>query len=239
MTKEAMYRELAKYYDYLYSDKGYAKESNRIISLINRYKKSKGKSLLDVGCGTGMHIGYLKKNFNCTGLDLNKEILDIARKKFKNIKFIQANMLNFNLNEQFDVITSFFSAIGYVKTYENLRKTISNLSKHLKKGGVMIIEPWFTPQSVSVGKPHMTTYNSPDLKIARVNVSKRRGNISILDFRYMIAEKNKEVKYYRDLHELGLFETDKTLEYLREAGLKPIFFKKSQSGRGLFVAVKK
>lgn len=47
-----LYKELAKYYDLIYHWKNYKKETDKIKKLISRYKKSDGKALLDVACGT-------------------------------------------------------------------------------------------------------------------------------------------------------------------------------------------
>ena len=56
-------------------------------------------------------------------------------------------MISLDLNKKFDIITCLFSSIGYVKTYANLEKSITSFAKHLKIGGVVIIEPWFTAET--------------------------------------------------------------------------------------------
>lgn len=68
-----MWKELAKHYDLLYSWKDYEKESEVIHKLIGKYKRTEGNKLLDVACGTGNHIQYLKGHYNIRGLDLNKD----------------------------------------------------------------------------------------------------------------------------------------------------------------------
>lgn len=98
------------------------KRQGRLKKLISRYKKSKGRDLLDVACGTGNHLKYLKNSFSCTGTDIDEEMLSIARKKVKGVVFKKADMTTLSLNKKFDVITCLFSSIGYVKTYANLRK---------------------------------------------------------------------------------------------------------------------
>lgn len=240
MPEQMLYRELAKYYDLIYYWKDYKKESIQLKKLISKYKKSFGNSLLEVGCGAGHHLQFLSKDFKCMGIDINKEILDIARKKNKEVVFKQDDMIKLDLGKKFDIIVSLFSSIGYVKTYENLKKTLINFSNHLNKGGVVIIEPWFTKETFKAGFPHMVTYEDENIKIARLNVSKVRGNISILDMHYLIAEKGKDVKYFRDYHELGLFNTNKTLELMRKVGLKSKFLKRGfMKDRGVFVGIKK
>ncbi len=234
-----MYKEFADIYDLIYSFKDYKKEVKKIKKLIKKYKSTDGSELLDVACGTGEHLQYLKDSFICTGVDINEGILNVAKKKVKGVIFKQADMVNFDLNNKFDVIISLFSSIGYVKTYDNLEKTIVNFANHLKQGGVLIIEPWFTKSNYWVGHPGMTTYDGEDIKIARLNSSKIEDDLSVMDMHYLIVEKNKDVKYFVDKHELGLFDTDKTLELMKKAGLKVEFLKDGlMKERGLFIGVK-
>lgn len=239
MKKQVLYGELSKYYDLIYSFKDYKKEAVRIKALVSKYKKSEGKELLDVACGTGHHLNHLKEEFSCTGVDTSKEILEIARKNNEGIAFEDADMTTMDLGKRFDVITCLFSSIGYVKTYSNLEKTIRNFAEHLKKGGAVLIEPWFTKSAYIPGSPHMETYDGKDIKIARLSVSRVKGNLSVIDMHYLVAERDEDVKYFLDRHELGLFEIDQTLKILEEAGLQSRFLKHGLvDKRGMFVGTK-
>ena len=234
-----MYKKLAKYYDLIYHWKDYEKEANSIKDLIKKYKKSDGNLLLDVGCGTGKHLEQFKDDFSCTGIDINVEMVKVAKKNVKDVIFEQGNMINLNLKIEYDIILCLFSAIGYVKTYSNLEKTMKNFANHLKKGGVLIIEPWFTKSIYRVGDPGMTTYDGQDVKIARVNSTKKEGDLSIMEMHYLVAEKDANVIHFVDTHELGLFETDKTLDFMEKAGLQAEFLKDGlMEDRGLFIGVK-
>jgi ubiquinone/menaquinone biosynthesis C-methylase UbiE len=239
MKKQMLYGELAKYYDLIYSFKDYKKEAARIIKLVSKCKKSEGRELLDVACGTGHHVNYLKEEFSCTGVDISKEILDIARRNVEGVTFKEADMTTMNLGKEFDVIICLFSSIGYVKTYKNLRKTIRSFSKHLKRGGVVLIEPWHTKSTYLPNSPHMETYDGKDIKIARLNVSELRGSLSIMDMHYLIAERAKSVEHFVDRHELGLFEVDETLRIMKAAGLQSKFLRHGLlQKRGMYVGVK-
>lgn len=234
-----LYHELAKYYDLIYLWKDYKKDIIKIKKLISHHKKSDGNELLDAACGTGRHLKYLKSNFSCTGIDSNQSMLDIAKKNVKGVLFKKADMAKFNLNRKVDIILCLFSSIGYVKTCTNLRRAIKNFSRHLKKGGIAIIEPWFVKSKFKAGMPGMSTYDGKYIKIARLNNSKVKNNISVLDMHYLIGEKDKKVKYFSDRHELGLFEMNKTLEIMREAGFQAKFLKNGlMENRGIYLGVK-
>ena len=237
--EQLLYKDLARYYDLIYSFKDYSKETERLEQLIREYKLSSGNQLLDVACGTGKHLEYLKDKYECVGIDVNSGMLEVARKRLPKVTFIQADMVAFDLQRQFDVITCLFSSIAYVKTYENLKKTLSNFAKHAKPGGVVIIEPWFTKETFKVGTPRMTTYDGEDIKIARLNVSQNAGDVSVMDMHYLVAEKGQsEVKHFVDRHEMGMFDYDKMLEFMKEAGLKTKFLEEGfMPQRGVFIGV--
>jgi ubiquinone/menaquinone biosynthesis C-methylase UbiE len=238
MKEQVLYGELAKYYDLIYSFKDYRKEALRIKALILKYKKSDGNELLDVACGTGHHLKYLKDEFSCTGVDISSEILEVAKENVEDVTFRKADMIRMDLGKEFDIITCLFSSIGYVKTYSNLERTIRNFARHLKKCGVVLMEPWFTKSTYIAGSPHMTAHDGKDIKIARLNVSELKGNVSVMDMHYLVAEKDKGVKHFVDRHELGLFETDETLRIMKAAGLQSRFLKHGlMRERGMFVGV--
>ena len=234
-----MYGDFADVYDLIYAFLDYRKTAKKVKKLIKKHKKVKGNKLLDVGCGTGKHLSFLKNEFECTGIDISNQMLDIARKKYDGIRFLQADMVNFDLNEKFDAIICLFSSIGYVKTYENLKKTITNLSNHLEPGGVVIIEPWLTKSVAIDGLASMTTYDSDEIKIARQSVSEIDGDISRFEMHYLVARKGNKVSYFKDMHELGLFGVEKTLEIMKNAGLDSKFLNKGlETRRGLFIGIK-
>jgi ubiquinone/menaquinone biosynthesis C-methylase UbiE len=240
MTKQLLHGKLAKYYDRVYSFKDYLDEAVRLQNLIIKYLKSGGNSLLDVACGTGLHLKHLKDDFSCTGVDVSKRMLKIARKNAKGVTFKEADMKTLRLGKQFDVIVCLLSSIGYVKTAASLEKTIRNFSRHLKKGGLALIEPSHAKSFYVSGKPRITTYDGKDTKIARVNVTRIRQATAVLNMHILIAERGKDAKYFLDRHELGLFGINNTLRIMKAAGLKSKYLKNGlMPGRELFVGIKK
>jgi ubiquinone/menaquinone biosynthesis C-methylase UbiE len=240
MSKQLLHGKLAKYYDKVYSFRDYLDEAVRTQNLIIKYLETGGNTLLDVACGTGLHLKYLKDDFSCTGIDISKAMLKIARKNAKGVTFKEADMKTLKLGKQFDVITCLLSSIGYAKTYSNLKRTIRNFSKHLKKGGLVLIEPSHANSVYVKGEPRLTTYEGKDAKIARINVTNIRQATAVLTMHILIAERGKDAKYFIDKHELGLFGIKKTLSIMKDAGLKSKYLKNGlMPGRELFVGIKK
>jgi len=240
MTKQLLHSKLAKYYDRIYSFKDYLDEAVRIQNLIIKYLRSESNMLLDVACGTGLHLKHLKDDFSCTGVDISKAMLKIARKNAPGVKFKEADMKTLQLRKQFDIIMCLLSSVGYVKTYSSLKRTIQNFSSHLKKGGIALIEPSHANSFYIRGEPRITMYDGKVAKIARVNVANIRQTTAVLNMHVLVAEKGKDASYFRDAHELGLFGINKTLAIMKEAGLKSKYLKNGlMAGRELFIGIKK
>jgi SAM-dependent methyltransferase len=229
-----MFHKSARFYDLIYNWKNYKAESQMLIRIIHENLTSGGKNLLDIACGTGQHIQNLKEHFTAEGLDLDPELVSIARERNPGLVFHQEDMTDFELQKKFDVITCLFSSIGYVKTLENLYRTISCMRQHLVPGGILIIEPWFTPGDWHPNTVHGLFIDEPDIKIARINTSMVDGRISILDLHYLIGTP-EGTEHLVERHELGLFERDETLEAFKSAGLEATFNEEGLMGRGLFI----
>ena len=75
-----MFTNSAHIYDAVYSFKDYAAESARLHALIE--ERSPGAStLLDVACGTGKHLEQLRAWYEVSGLDLDPQLLEIAKER--------------------------------------------------------------------------------------------------------------------------------------------------------------
>ncbi len=234
-----MFAPSANYYDIIYETMGknYELESSRLLSFVQKYKSGSCKTLLDVACGTGEHLKYLQKDFSVEGLDFDEELLKSVSQKLPGIPVHHANMLDFNLERKFDVVACLFSSIGYAVKKENLFLGISNMQKHTSAGGLLFVEPWFSPEQFHSGVVHAAFVNQPKLKIARMNVSKViDGKISVLDFQYLIATP-EGVKHFSERHELGLFTHEEYLVAFQECGMKVMYDEEGLDGRGLYIGI--
>jgi ubiquinone/menaquinone biosynthesis C-methylase UbiE len=231
-----MFSKSAQYYDEIYAsiDKDYAAEAKKTHGFIQKYKQTKGKSLLDVACGTGVHASLLSKYYQVEGLDLDSKMLAVAKKKHPKIRFHQGDMIDFELNRQFDVIVCLFSSIGYVKTRVRLQKAIKSMSQHLLPGGVLLVEPWFTPKQWYSGRASMAQVNKPELKIVRMSYSAQKGKISTIEFQYLIGT-SKGIEHSIEIHELGLFTHKEYMDAFKAAGLKVTHDPEGLDGRGLYI----
>lgn len=232
-----MYIKTPQFYDAIYSFKDYCEEAQRLAAFITKHLLSGGNRLLDVACGTGHHIQYLMEHFNSEGIDLSQEMLEIARQRTPGIPYHHADMIDFNLNRKYDVVTCLFSSIGYVMTLDNLSRAVTCMANHLLPGGVLLIEPWFTPEAWHPGMVHANFIDEPELKIARINTSHVEGRLSYFDFHYLVGTP-EGVEYFIERHELGLFTQDEMHAALAGVGLEVTYDEQGLMGRGLYIGSK-
>lgn len=228
-----------KYYDDIYSAMGkdYVTEANRIHGFIQKFKCTDGNVLLDVACGTGTHAGLLTRYYKVVGTDLNADMLQVARKKHPEIHFFQGDMRSFDPGRQFDIITCLFSAIGYMKTKAELRKAVKNMSRYLMPGGILLIEPWFTPGQWTVGRVSTIYVDKPDVQIVRMSHSGKKGRVSLLFFGYLIGT-SKGIEHIVEHHDFGLFTHEEHMDAFTRAGLNVTHDPEGVDGRGLYIGLK-
>jgi len=225
----------AKYYDKIYSFKNYSQEVIDLQDIMQQHIKYDLNTLLDVACGTGKHLEVLKSYYKCEGLDINHELLEIAKKRNPELMFYQADMIDFSIENKYDIITCFFGSIGHVKTKDKLFQTVRNMKRHLTPKGILIIEPWHTPEQFEAGRIHIMTVDEPDIKIARCCCSQVEGDLSILDLHHLVCT-SQGTEHFVDHLELGLFLEKDYLDILSESGFSVVHEKIRSNGNGVYLA---
>jgi len=110
----------------LYKDRTIAKS----IPIFYFLRFKPGMSFLDVGCGSGFHLQYLRKKFyaECYGVDI---VLHSGSEK-KNYNFVIADASNLPFKDNvFDIVFSFGTIEHTTRTFECVRESF----RVLKHGG--------------------------------------------------------------------------------------------------------
>jgi len=79
---------------------------NVMLSVIKDTNKK--TSILDFGCGSGMLLEYIQNNtkneITYSGMDINKDLINCAKNKFKNNNFYCLNLLENEFHLKFDYV---------------------------------------------------------------------------------------------------------------------------------------
>jgi ubiquinone/menaquinone biosynthesis C-methylase UbiE len=234
-----MFHRLAPYYEDLAGEKDYARESRFLESLVERVRGSRGRTWLDVACGTGRHLSFLRHRYSVTGIDISPEMLRIARRRLPGVRLSLGDMRNFRFGKTFDVVSCLYSAIGHLKTERDLEATFANVARHLKPGGVALIEPWIDPIEFRPGYTHVLARKGPAVAVARMSFSSLRVRRSAVHYHYLIGAPGHRIEHFEEV-DLGLLvPRSRLLELASTVGLSARFVQKGLTpGRGLLVGLR-
>ncbi len=107
--------------------------------------KNKDARILELCCGTGrLTIPIAREGYHISGVDYNSSMLEQAKLKAAEaglaIEFIEADIRTLSLPEKFDLIFIPFNSIHHLYKNEDLFKAFSAVKKHLKKGGLFLLD---------------------------------------------------------------------------------------------------
>ena len=139
------YKDWAEWYDVFYSSSEYKEEK-----YYQEISKSFKDKILEIGVGTGrIAIKLAQMGKNVVGIDSSIEMLAKAEKKIKNkklsknISLVNADMLNFELNEKFNLIIIPANTLLLCKNESEQIKVLKNCVKHLTTEGVLIFNVYY------------------------------------------------------------------------------------------------
>ncbi|WP_267867445.1 class I SAM-dependent DNA methyltransferase [Rheinheimera sp. UJ51] len=136
ISSNALYTDLSAYYDVLCADINYQQQSQAIARIAGLFGNG-GKQHVDLACGTAPHIWHLlQQGYQCTGLDLNQPMLDLAAIRCPDAQFMQQDLCHFQLAEPVDLITCLLYSIHYSASLAGLQSCLRHVSQALRPGGV-------------------------------------------------------------------------------------------------------
>jgi SAM-dependent methyltransferase len=131
------YEIFGKFYDTVMGDRsGPAEHLSRLI----RAAKPNARNLLELGCGTGSMMKHLQHSYQVSGLDTSRRMLSIARHKVPQAKFFRQDMVDFQIDDTFDVICCVFDSINHVRRFSDWKKVFARVHRHLSPGGCFLFD---------------------------------------------------------------------------------------------------
>jgi SAM-dependent methyltransferase len=223
--KAEVFSQYAQYYDLLYRDKDYAGESRFIDGLLRQAGMQAG-ALLDVGCGTGSHARELAKlGWQVTGVDLSKEMVEIARKRIPagaGIEFFPGAAAEFDLGRMFSSVVSLFHVASYHVGPEDLFGMFVNVRRHLVAGGIFIFDFWHGP-GVLADQPAARIRRVEDngIRVIRISEPVHRPERCTVDVNYEVLIEDvpgKSVEGFRETHRMRYYFRPELEFMLGQAG---------------------
>lgn len=152
---------------------------NRLFkNIVERHLVPTGTTkFLEIGCGTGDFIQQIaqNKNLEITGSEIYLKGLVYAKKNLPGVDFVQYDVTQGTIGEQFHIITAF----DVIEHIENDNAALSNISQMLNKDGFLIVsvpQHMFLWSKLDEIVKHKRRYSRPEL------VSKLEANGFDIDY---------------------------------------------------------
>lgn len=236
-----LFKDYASYYDLLYKDKDYQKEANYVISLIGSSLPT-AESILNLGCGTGKHdYIFAEKGYNVTGIDLSKEMVEMARKGIESLElkgdleFFEGDIRSLRLPKKYDVVLSLFHVVSYQTSNQDLLKALETAFLHLKPGGIFIFDCWYGPAVLSDPPVVRVKFLEDEhLEIKRIAEPVHHPNQNVIDVNYLLIIKNKRTTDYSEVkekHPMRYFFIPELMMFFEKTNFKLVECKEWMTGK--------
>jgi len=119
------------------------------VSFFVDLARQTGGPVLEVGCGTGrVLIPTARAGVTITGLDVSRPMLDVCRTRLANeaadvqarVTLVEYDMRNFDLGQQFALITTPFRSFQHMITVEDQLTSLACMRRHLVDGGRLVLD---------------------------------------------------------------------------------------------------
>lgn len=228
-------------YDLIYQGRGkdYAAEAGEIARLVTD-RRPDAASLVDVACGTGLHLRAFADLFeHVQGVELSEDMLTVAKDRLPFVPLHVGDMRDFDLGRTFDVVTCLFAAVGHMRTPAELEQAARRLVGHLVPGGVVVVEPWWFPDNFLPGYVGGDVVVRDGYTIARVSHTTARGLVTTMNVHYVVATAQEGPRHFTNTVVNTLFTREQYEQALRAAGCASVeYLVDGPSGRGRFVGVR-
>jgi len=169
----------AKYYDKIYP---YPVKHKFVLKYL------KGKTIIDIGGGTGLRAELLnKQGYKCNNIEPQKDLADISRKR--------GIITNTKISEKVDNILMMFHVVNFL---DNIEEDFKKVYSNLKTGGRFIFDYW---NHDIKKKGFSIEWNG---LLTRISYKKWKGNNVIVYFLFpfkLFIEKHK-LEVYSDIYKL-------------------------------------
>lgn len=226
--------KLADVYDAIYSGKDYDHDAAYLLDVIRQHRPG-ALTLLETACGTGQFLRRFQPELSVSGLDISPGMLARAARRVPCAELHEGDMAGFSIPKRFDVVCCLFRSIAYVRTTDRLVDAICTMSRHLAPEGIVIIEPFFTPENFWSGKLTSNHYHGDSMDITWMYASERPSSQLGRYPIHVLVGSDTGVEHFVEDHELGLFTLADFEMAFAQAGLDLVHDPVGPAGTGLYI----
>lgn len=220
--------EYAYFYNLFYKDKDYAKETQDVDSLLEKYG-IKNRDIIVYGCGTGSHDReFINLGYRCHGVDMSSGMIDVARKFAAegnyDIQYEVGDIRIYEPARQYDAVVSLFHVISYQNSNEDIINSFRSARRAVDTGGLFLFDAWYGP-GVLTDRPVVRIKEVEDErnKLIRHARPVMHADRDVVDVNYEILIIDKEtsiIKTINEVHQMRYFFKPEISYFLENTGFK-------------------
>ena len=226
----------ADFYDAIYAARGkdYAAEATYLIEVAARTLNRPPRSWLDVACGTGEHLRYLREHVAVVGVDDCPAMLAVARRKLPATELVEGDMQTMALGRRFEVVSCLFASVAYLPNEAAMAGAIATMAEHLNPGGVLLLEPGVMQGQAEPPRVDSMCVTQGGMTLRRQTSGRLEAGRLIITFEYE-SDLGDRRRTFREEHVVQLFTREAYENAMATAGLTCEFDLSGPARRGLFI----
>ena len=222
---------------------------SQVEFLASELELPKGAKILDIPCGVGRHsLQFAKRGYNVTGLDISKDCIKIANKKFshKNAVYRTGDMSRLHAHKgKYDCVLNMFTSFGYFRTDRENEMVLRQMVSALKPGGKFVLNLVDLDWLMTVFRPSAWRVDDGILSLEARIYDK---NSRYIEARFAMIDLKRSKLLHNLYHRERLYSKPEIMKLLKNAGLKNISvfgdfdggrFKKYRSTHPIYIGTKK
>ena len=211
----------AAWYDAFNRQKDYDAEARYVLRRARQFVADPVR-WLDVGCGTGRHLGVLQSlGLDVEGVDMSPGMITRARAIFPRIPFHVATSQDFRLEGGRDVVSLLFHVMSYQVSDVAIHAALARAAAHLGPTGVVMFDFWNS--DAVLGDPPVRRVREAQIdgrslvRIATPSEDRSRRRVDVrYEFRWDSPDGPLE---HEELHALRHFSGRELAAFLHDAGM--------------------
>jgi len=184
----SFYDQISRYYDDIFP-----LNEQKLLFLKKSFQNK--NTLLDIACATGAYVNKLTiQGFDVTGIDLDDNMIKIAKIKYPLNNFLVMDMMDIDQLEMYDGIYCIGNSLVHLRNEEQITKAISVMFNDLNLNGVLVLQIINYDRIINQNINHLPTIKNEKIEFIRNYESDKE----IIKFNTELKVNNK--KYFNSVN---------------------------------------
>ncbi len=220
MTEE-LYGSLAEWWPLISPPSEYTEEAALYVEMIEGAALHPIRNVLELGSGGGNNASHMKRSFSMTLVEPSDGMREASQKLNPECEHVAGDMRTVRLDRTFYAVFV-HDAIMHMTTEEDLRSALATVAAHLAPGGVALVAPDATAETIEDSADHGGG-DGEDGRSARYlewTIPPEPGESSHeTHYAFLLREKDGSVRAVHDVHRTGVFSRATWPRLFGEVGL--------------------